>query len=255
MGNIAYTGKRFTAGLTLTGKAAGADFKWGFTGGVLYGEAAVNEGGPAGVAGVYWVPVYGSKVAAMLRYNDGQAEAAAGAGGKDYEALVYWSAQQFRALAKCSHDFTIWKITATPKLRLAARKKDYWRLESRGELQLSLPPFVLNSRLDIVRGKAVSWLFNSEAGIDSGSFRCWTRWTLFCVDEWDDRIYVYERDAPGNFNVPAYYGRGQALSLAGAWRPSRKHRIDFRVSYIEYPWMTEEKDSKFEVKLQYQLSL
>jgi len=33
------------------------------------------------------------------------------------------------------------------------------------------------------------------------------------VDNWDDRIYVYERNAPGNYSVPAYYGRGVWGSL------------------------------------------
>ncbi|MBO4768439.1 MAG: hypothetical protein J5495_02775, partial [Bacteroidales bacterium] len=254
MGNVAYTGKRFTAGLTVTGKALGADFKWGFPGGVVFGEAAWN-GGPAGVAGVYWVPAYGSAVAAMVRYSSGIPEASAGTRGRDYEAMVYWSSKQLRAQAKCSHDFSVWKMTLTPRLRIAARRKESWRLEGRGELKLTLEPFEAASRLDVVRGEKVSWLFNSEAGVNSEKFRCWLRWTLFCVDDWDDRIYVYERDAPGAFNVPAYYGRGQALSVAGVWKPSRKHRFDFRVSFIEYPWMTEEKASKLEVKLQYQLSL
>ena len=254
MGTLSYTGKRFNSGLTVTGRAVGADFKWGFTGGVIYGELAWN-GGPAAVTGVYWVPVYGSKIAALARYNEGLPEAAAGAGGRDYEALVYWSPKQFRAFAKYAHAVKIWKMTVTPGLRITARMKDNWRLDGRGEVRLSLAPFEAGSRLDVVKGKQVAWLFNSEAGVNAEKVRCWVRWTLFCVDEWDDRIYVYERDAPGSFNVPAYYGRGQALSLAGAWKPSRKHRFDFRVSYVEYPWNTKEKESKLEVKLQYQLSL
>jgi hypothetical protein len=180
---------------------------------------------------------------------------AAGAGGRDYEALVYWSPQQFRTFAKYARDISVWKFTLTPGIRLAARRKEGWRLEGRGELKATLAPFEAASRLDVVRGKAVSWLFNAEAGLNREKIRFWLRWTLFCVDEWEDRIYVYERDAPGSFNVPAYYGRGQAISLAGAWKPSRKHRFDLRVSYIEYPWNTEEKTSKLEVKLQYQLSL
>ena len=220
----------------------------------MFGEAAWT-GNPAGVAGVYWVPAYGSAVAALVRYVDGTPEAAAGAKGRDYETLAYWSPQQFRAWAKYSHDFSVWKTTLTPRVRIAARKKDIWRLEGRGEVKFALAPFEASSRLDVVHGKQWSWLFNTEAGVSAEMFRCWLRWTLFCVDEWDDRIYVYERDAPGSFNVPAYYGRGQALSLAGAWKPSRKHRFDFRVSYIEYPWMTEEKASKLEVKLQYELKL
>lgn len=254
IGSLAYSGKRFTAGLTVSGSAVGADFKCGFPGGVVFGECAWN-GGPAAVCGVYWVPKYGSKTAAILRYNGGLVETAAGVGGKDYEALIYWSPQQFRSFAKYAREFKIWKLTLSPGIRIAVRKKDNWRLEGRGELKAAMAPFEAASRLDIVRGQKISWLFYSEAGMNADKFRCWLRWTLFCVDEWEDRIYVYERDAPGSFNVPAYYGRGQAVSLAGAWKPSRKHQFDLRVSYIEYPWNTAKKESKLEVKLQYQLSL
>ena len=29
---------------------------------------------------------------------------------------------------------------------------------------------------------------------------------------------VYERDVPGSFNVPAYYGRGYSLALYAGWK-------------------------------------
>ena len=44
------------------------------------------------------------------------------------------------------------------------------------------------------------------------------------ADNWNDRIYCYERDAPGSFNIPAYYGRGWAASLVGRL----KLRADYR---------------------------
>ena len=47
------------------------------------------------------------------------------------------------------------------------------------------------------------------------------RLTAFVIDRWNDRIYVYERDAPGNFSVPAYSGRGASLAAVGSW----KHRF------------------------------
>ena len=58
------------------------------------------------------------------------------------------------------------------------------------------------------------------------------RGTLFFIDEWDDRIYAYERDAPGSFNVPAYYGRGYSLSLVA------RQKIRFRVLSMRIYWRT-----------------
>lgn len=158
-------------------------------------------------------------------------------------------------MVKYAPEFHLGGLSFTPSVRFAARKTDLLRLEGRGELKFSVDKFKLNSRLDVEHCKAISWLANAEAGYDSGAFKLWLRGTLFCIDNWDDRIYVYERDAPGNFNVPAYYGRGWNASLTGGWKPSRKHAIYIRLSYVEYPWMTVDKPSKAEVKLQYMLSL
>ena len=45
--------------------------------------------------------------------------------------------------------------------------------------------------------------------------------TLYSAPQWADRLYRYERDAPGSFSVPACYGKGYRLSLyvcAQPWR-------------------------------------
>lgn len=254
MGALGYVSKRFSLGLSVAGRSVGADFKLGYPGGVVFGEAAW-KGEPAAVLGTLWIPSYGYKAGALLRYLSGTPDIALGASGKTFEALVYGSPAQFRSFARFAPSWQAGPFRIAPSLRLAARHKDFWRLEGRGEAEVSLEPFVLRSRLDVVHGRGPAWLFNVEGGAVGEKAKAWLRWTLFCIDQWDDRIYVYERDVPGAFNVPAYYGRGWALSFAGSWKPSRRHRLDCRVSYVEYPWNTTYKASKFEVKLQYQLSL
>lgn len=57
---------------------------------------------------------------------------------------------------------------------------------------------------------------------------------VFKVDNWDDRIYVYQRDAPGSFNVPAMYGRGTWLALYSAWTLGYHWRIYLRMGYSFY---------------------
>jgi len=47
----------------------------------------------------------------------------------------------------------------------------------------------------------------------------------FHVDKWDDRLYIYERDIPGTFNVPALYGRGLWSSLLVNWKFARSFRL------------------------------
>jgi hypothetical protein len=76
--------------------------------------------------------------------------------------------------------------------------------------------------------------------------------SVFIVDNWDDRIYAYEYDVPGSFNVPAYYGRGVWIASMLSWKVSRLIRLYARASYISYPFMSDEKKKpgKAELKLQ-----
>ena len=72
------------------------------------------------------------------------------------------------------------------------------------------------------------------------------------ADHWDDRIYVYEYDAPGNFNVPAYYGRGVWTAGVLFLKLSRAFRLYVRASSIAYPFdlSQKKKPGRTELKLQ-----
>lgn len=251
---LSYTGRSVSAGATVAGKAFGAHWQIAVPSASFYGELAWN-GGFRGVAGVMWVPVYGRKLGAVARYIDGIPELIAGTSLPGLDAVAAFSTRQLRAMVKYAPELHAGPLDVTPALRLAARRTEAWRLEGRGETQLDLSGWMLRSRIDFVYGTGLAWLVNAEAGRTEGKLKAYLRWTLFKVENWNDRIYVYERDAPGTFNVPAYYGKGWALALAGSWKPSRKHSFYWRISYMGYPWMTEYKASRAEVKLQYSLSL
>ena len=53
----------------------------------------------------------------------------------------------------------------------------------------------------------------AECGYTASTLKIWLRGTLYGTSGWNSRIYVYERDAPGGFSVPAYYGKGGGVSL------------------------------------------
>lgn len=254
MANLTYIARTFTIGVTASSKALSADWRIGIPNASVYGELTWKDG-PQALCGIMWVPVYGTRIAALGRYVNGIPEAVAGIGAKGLDAVAAWSSTQARIMAKYSPSMPLGPFSFTPSLRLAARHKEAWRLEGRGELQLDIDGWVLHSRLDVVHCSGTSWLVNAEAGRSEGKLRAWLRWTLFKVENWDDRIYVYERDAPGSFNVPAYYGKGWSISAYAAFKPVARHSFYTRVSYIAYPWMTDPKLSRIEVKLQYQFSL
>ena len=75
-----------------------------------------------------------------------------------------------------------------------------------------------------------------EGGYKSEKTATYLRMTGFWIDQWASRIYCYERDAPGTFSVPAYYGRGFSASLVGAykWNIGRRFRLKFN---IRAAWM------------------
>ena len=84
--------------------------------------------------------------------------------------------------------------------------------------------FLANFRLETVHCASWGALGYAEGGYKGGKVTLYLRTTLFCAPQWAARIYCYERDAPGTFSVPAYYGRGVALSAvasSGKWRLGR----------------------------------
>jgi len=76
-------------------------------------------------------------------------------------------------------------------------------------------------------GSKEVWRGGCEAYLQLGAFK---------VDNWEDRIYVYQRDVPQSFNVPAMYGRGVWMSAYSVLRPWRWMKIYLRGGFVAYPW-------------------
>ena len=85
-------------------------------------------------------------------------------------------------------------------------------------------------------GGAAGGLVYLEGGFRpaSGKWRISLRSTLFCAQVWDARIYCYERDMPGTFSVPVYYGKGTGLYAVIAYRPVRWFSMSFKCSARKY---------------------
>ncbi len=112
------------------------------------------------------------------------------------------------------------QVRASERLRNYASERS--RTEVRADFGWSDGIWCSRCRLDGVWCDGGGILAYAEGGY-SGSFLSFSaRCTIFRTAAWASRIYSYERDAPGNFNVPAYYGEGWAATfLVGArqtWR-------------------------------------
>ena len=128
-------------------------------------------------------------------------------------------------------------------VRLTERYRNYEkpRTDLRADVKFSNGRWKAASRIEAVQCEAFGFLNYWEAGwaptaASSGwsSFSAYLRLTGFVIDSWNDRIYVYERDAPGNFSVPAYSGRGASVSAVGSW----KHRFSWCTlkAYLRAGW-------------------
>ncbi|MGM9738254.1 MAG: hypothetical protein ACI3ZT_07590 [Candidatus Cryptobacteroides sp.] len=146
-------------------------------------------------------------------------------------------------------------------LRATERLRSYGlrtRTDIRADLKWTCRSWQSVFRLNVLECKSFSGLVYAEEGYVGGRGAVFLRSTFFIVDNWDDRIYSYERDAPGTFNVPACYGRGYALSLVARkrfdWR-SCALKLYFRTGYVSHPWSSPGKDgtrpSVLEAKFQF----
>ena len=281
--NVSREGKVWQVGLTGVWNrdhpAFSADWRVGFRGGATYGEIAVDGGTAAVVAGAFVIPRYGSMLAALVRaYPESYVGTSAGAvrsGSKvsdEYGASLAaqnewglitldaaWHPSKETAYGKVLAQFKReWKLSAVsvcPALRLSGRasgktggSKASLRGDVRADLNVTCGPWSVSGRFNAVGSVGWGWLWYAEAGYRAAGEKpvgisAYLRGEQYRIDNWDDRIYVYERDAPGNFNVPAYYGRGWNLSLVVAAK-YRKHSLHLRFSTL-----------KKELKIQYSLSL
>lgn len=130
----------------------------------------------------------------------------------------------------------IWKISSSlqTKIRVAERFRTWgsgFRTELRVETVYEYGKVKISSRADGLYGCSYSGLAYLEAGYLAGKVSAYLRYGMFHIDNWEDRIYVYERDAPSNFNVPSFYGRGFWTSCYVAYKPSRWCRLYMRGIY------------------------
>ena len=153
---------------------------------------------------------------------------------------------------------TEWMIMLTEAFRLklkASERIRTWgksfRTEVRTDLTYMCDPWNATLRLNVVNCDRTGFLTYLEGGRKTQKCALYLRQGLFFIDEWDDRIYSYERDAPGSFSVPAYYGRGVWTALTGSWRFSRWGRVYARAGILAYPFMQKKKPGKAELKLQF----
>lgn len=143
------------------------------------------------------------------------------------------------------------------RFRLSERFRTWgnpFRTDLRADIRWSTGRFSVSARTNLLQCISTGLLAFVEGGYAHRGISLYLRQGIFRIDNWDDRIYVYERDAPGCFNVPAFYGRGIWTSAVGAWKFSRWGKVSARSSFASYPFMKEKKSGRAELKFQFTFS-
>ncbi len=157
---------------------------------------------------------------------------------------------------KARADYTIYFSSLwNMKLRLSERVRTWgepFRTEIRSDMTYDSGSFAATFRMNIVKCVRWSFLTYGETALKHAKGALFFRLGLFRADDWEDRIYAYERDAPGSFNVPAYYGRGVWTAMTFRWRFARWGKVYLRAAATSYALMKEEKPGKAELKLQFE---
>lgn len=278
--DISWLGKRSQFSITGYAHSAGeakisADARLHVRSIDLYGEAALDAvtGAVAGIGGLTWTPGWQHSFAIMARaypasYSPGQAGSMrAGSKVTDENGITLGLRIPWLSLTS---DFAVFpsrgggqmKVVALSDIplsgnlaiapRITFRVKDRTsRTDLRADCRWTSGPWNVTIRSNWLRQRAWARLHYGECGYRSDRIGLWMRATIFRIDNWDDRIYVYERDAPGSFNVPAYYGRGYAASAVCS-RKWGKSKLHLRASAVHY---TSDKPARVELKCQYSIQL
>ena len=270
--NLTYLTRFGHASMTYAGSKASVDGAFCIKGVIVFSEAVYDfaERRPEVVCGTEFNASEGVRLASLARYcpNDGYQTAFSGA----FRTSKLDSEGTFSLDAICyplgkgkedSHSIQVkvlanWECALSPSLRLKVRLSERFRTwgsrfrtDMRADLSYAKGPWLMNMHLNALRCVRTGFVSYFEEGYKTSDMSLYLRQGLFFVDDWEDRIYVYERDAPGSFNVPAMYGRGWFASAVASARINRKIRLYVRASYTGYQFMPHEKrkPGKAELKL------
>lgn len=123
-----------------------------------------------------------------------------------------------------------------------------FRHSVRADLSVSSRPFGIGRAVSFEEGFTVKGRYSPVFSVYAGV-------VLYHCDNWQQRIYCYERDLYGSFYVPALYGRGGALSVVLSWKPLRWLKLSAKAALRMYERGDEkEKAGYADLKFQCELS-
>ena len=257
------------------GSGISIDWKKAFGHLATFGEAGY-AGGFSGLAGAVWEPAYKLAFSVLVRYRPSADDAGVAAGFQrrwlsltadltvhpEKYRLRKNNYEQIKVILNAAPEFPRGSWVFKPAVRWTERLQlspsgdafqAVWRHDLRCDLKVSRKWLQTCLRLngmqtmDYRPGGLVYLEVGYKTPSDTARLQvsAFLRGTVCDTENWASRIYSYERDLPGSFSVPAWYGRKAGLCfVAGVSYRRRKatHRLNIRASTRDF-------------KLQYQLLL
>ena len=234
-------GRSGQAGITATPRRISLDGKYGVRGADLFGEAAWSGKGFAGLAGVllplgeHWktaLRLHAVPTAFSGKKNGEYGLAAGLSYLSDSRAVKASLTVDAALLPKPETDTGRKQVKSTGlaswtprenwllESRLVFRWRNYEdnRADVRADATWSRGVWTVKTRLNGVHDGGFGLLGYLEGGWKPPGGFGWIRLTAYSTSAWQSRIYVYERDAPGNFTAPAYYGTGFSVMAYAGWK-------------------------------------
>lgn len=241
----------------------GADF-YGAIGSLrLFGEAAVDaHGAPAALAGAVWSPSYAFETSLTARcYSPSYIATHAGAcstlGSVSNQIGVAYALQWIRGswTMRLNADYAYypWKRyraeagTSALKARLQAVRQFRGGAELEAQLAWSSR---LKGRVRFMLPVGASWNLSARADANPGGIggyldarwhpaRKWdiaARVSFWHTQDWDSRIYFYERGVPESFAIEPYAGKGVGAYLVVKYAPNRHFDcwLKLQQNYVSY---------------------
>lgn len=282
VGSAAWLGRSVSVGLNALwgrdGSGISVDWKKAFGHLATFGEVGYtcSSGKPSVLAGAVWEPAYKLAISLLGRYRPSADNAGVAAGFQrrwlsltadltvhpEKYRLRKNNYEQVKMILNAAPEFSRGGWVLAPALRWTERMQlspsgdafqAVWRHDLRCDMKASRRWLQTCLRLNWLqtagyRPGGLAYLevgYKTPSDTDRLQISAYLRGTVCDTENWTSRIYAYERDLPGSFSVPAWYGRKAGLSLvAGVTCRRRKatHRLNLRASTRDF-------------KLQYQLRL
>lgn len=241
----------FSSSYRIPKMMSAADCSFCIRGVNIFSETAVDWVSltPAALAGVETGIGENLLMASLVRYTPASNEHAAALSGemnRKSHRLVFSAEGKYHPVSKSRDGRDSYQVKAQVdwlwnvlpgldiRLKLSERIRTWgnmFKTQLRTDVRYESGSWSAVLRLDGSYGIDFACCGYAEGGYAGRRLAVYARYGMFMVDNWDDRIYVYERDAPGNFNVPALYGRGLWTSLYLAWKYTEWGTMYLRGTY------------------------